>query len=58
MFSWKTREYAQEVFAVRLAIGTFLALGDPGVIGPRTPLLFRPFGSQLAQQHLRQSFSR
>ena len=31
MFSWKTREYAQEVFAVRLAIGTFLALGDPGV---------------------------
>ena len=33
MFSWKTRESAQEVFAVRLAIGTFLALGDPGVMG-------------------------
>jgi len=26
MFSWKTREYAQEVFAVTFAIGTFLAL--------------------------------
>jgi len=28
MFSWKTREYAQEVFAVRLAIGMFLALAS------------------------------
>ena len=28
MFSWKTREFAQEVFAVMLAIGAFLALAS------------------------------
>jgi hypothetical protein len=28
MSSWKTREYAQEIFAVTLAIGAFLALAS------------------------------
>ena len=26
MFSWKAREYAQEIFAVTLAFGAFLTL--------------------------------
>jgi hypothetical protein len=26
MFSWKTREYAQEIFALTFAVGTLLAL--------------------------------
>ena len=26
MFNWKAREYAQEIFAVALAIGAFLTL--------------------------------
>jgi hypothetical protein len=28
MFTWKTRECAQEIFAVTLAIGAFLALAS------------------------------
>jgi hypothetical protein len=28
MFSWKIREYAQEIFAVTLAVGAFLALAS------------------------------